>query len=76
MVKIASSEKRLHALADQRHQFRVHERVIVRDVEHLDAQVVEEIWELLPQPLFVFMLHDEYLFGPDEKFLANTASSD
>lgn len=59
-----SDEVRFHAFADQGHEFRVHERVFVRNIENVDAQVVNEFWELLTQPPLVLMFHHEHPIRP------------
>ena len=59
---------RPHLPLQQRHQFGLHEIVVVRDVEAEDAGAFEPGFEAALQPGAVGALHDEDQVGPFDQF--------
>ena len=48
-------------------QFWRHEWIVIRDVQHSDLKAIEDMWEVLPQPTLVRVLHDEDQVRPQEE---------
>lgn len=56
------------------HQFRVHARIVVRDIENVDFLVPYRVGEIRLEALFVFLFHDHDHIRPRHVSRADTAT--
>ena len=55
---------RTHHIVEHLHQFRVHETVVIRDIQDVQALVFEQAGVFGAQAVSVLVLHDEDDIGP------------